>query len=191
MDVRVTLVNITAAALITQFSLTLIMLVAAVLLRTDHGHQFWLRREPMAWIILLAAMTTIGFLVFSDQFIPIWQPLFGDVPFPSVRSSTAISTIFVVDSLCTALLVSISGGSRVSAFSPIFFMVPALAIFLREPFAWVVAYLLLVSGLFSVCLLDLLESGESGSGRERLAYWFVAIACLVLTTLIGYVTRPR
>lgn len=38
----------------------------------------------LLWIILILALTTIGPLVFSDELMGVWLPLFGDAAVPSV-----------------------------------------------------------------------------------------------------------
>src|ERR1700690_1922380 len=106
--------NITAAALITQFLLIIIMFVGAMILRGIPEMPFWIERRsveasPFAWIILFLAIVTIGSLIFSVEFIAIWSPLFPGVQFPSISSQTALSIMFFLDILCIAILVASTG----------------------------------------------------------------------------------
>lgn len=195
MDASISPVNITAAAVITQLLLIVIMVVGAAILKRGEPwspvyHQATSR---FPWTILLLSIITIGALVFSKELTPIWQPLFGGAPFPGVSSSVALFLMFTLDSVCVASLVWFTGGSRQSAFGPVFFILPALAIFLREPLVKLFFYVVLVGVLFSFCLLaaDSPHGRGEGTRTDRVAYWFVAIACLLLTTFVGYLTRPR
>lgn len=205
MDATINTVNITGAALLTQFLLTIIMFVAAALVRQGEGyishnspsvHQA-VHRLP--WIILGSALITVGCLVFSDEFTTVWKPLFGgNASSPTIRSSNATLIMFVIDIACVAYLVRYTGGSRVSPFSPIYFILPGLAIFLREPYSRIVFYIVAVAVVFVLSLINsLIKYGEDfypGSYQQTeaisYAYSFVSIACLVLTTIIAYVTRP-
>lgn len=187
-------INITAAALITQFFLVIIMFVGAMILKRgeSRGSPHHADTAPLPWIILFLFIITIGFLGFSEDLIPVWRPLFGSATFPSVPTSVALLVMFTVDSVCLAVVVFLTGGSRTSAFGPMFFILPALAIFLREPLGRVLWYFGLTASLFSLCLLTPESVYRQREGRtDIVAYWVLAVLCLVLTTFVGYVTRPR
>jgi hypothetical protein len=128
-------------------------------------------------------------LLFSDEFSIVWKPLFGGTTLPVIQWSNALFIMFTMNIICVTIIVSRTGGSRYSSFSPIYFILPALAIFLREPIGRIVLYTLFVSILFTWNVVRYFESDEVG--RDSLAYWFVAIACLILATFIGYITRPQ
>jgi len=113
----------------------------------------------------------------------------GDVHTALTRWSTALLVVFLADIACCVILVMGTGGSYRSPFSPVFFILPALAFFLRESPHRIVIYTGFICASFSVSLAahDNREGGESPTD----AYWFVSIACLILSTTIGYVTRPH
>jgi hypothetical protein len=103
---------------------------------------------------------------------------------------------------CVTILVFLTGGGSESVFSPIYFIVPALAIFLREPLGRVITYLIVVSLAFTITLLrvDITESRIAPSLRinrlddskgyaDKIALWFVSISCFTFATYIGYITR--
>ncbi len=188
--------NITAAALITQFLLIIIMFVGAMILRGTPGLPFWKERRSIdashfAWIILLLAIVTIGCLIFSVEFIDIWSPLFPGVQFPSIMSQTALSVMFVLDIFCVAYLVVSTGGSQLSVFTPIFFILPALAIFLRQPYSQILIHVGLVVSMFMCTLRSKhFYIDENRSPMLTVAYIFISIACFCLTTFIAYITRP-
>lgn len=190
-------VNITAAALIAQFSLVVIMSVAAIVMWRAEGFVPFHRYDPtsssLAVVILVFALVTIGALVFSDEFSTVWAPLFGATTFPTLSWSTAILLVFTVDILCVAFVVIASGGAQGSPFTPIFFIMPALAIFLREPLWRVLWYLVTVSLGFTLALLAGRRFSWANPSERwlRFALWFVSIACFILATLVGWVTRPR
>lgn len=188
-------INITAAALITQFSIIIIMFLGATILRGGEKYLPFYRDVPRSsffgWLILSFAIVTIGSLIFSDEFSSIWKPLFGTIAFPTVRWSFALLITFTLNIICISFLVRGTGGSLVSPFSPIYFILPALAIFLREGLGRIIFYLILVSIMFSFNLIFRESLREEVGGTSRpLAYWFVSISCFILATFIGYVTRP-
>ncbi len=60
--------------------------------------------------------------------------------------------MFILNIICVTILVFLTGGGSESVFSPIYFIVPALAIFLREPLGRVITYLIAVSLAFTITL---------------------------------------
>lgn len=194
MGQTITAVNIAAAALITQFSIGCILFVGAFILRgaKEAGPVGNARTmgQSMPWIVLAFSFLTIGALFFSDPYSSLWKPLLGDLGAPSIGSARALFIAFTADILVVFWLACLSGGAD-SPFIPIFFIQPALAIFLREGLGRVVWYVILISILFTVGCSSRLIFGRNYSNRGSVAYWFVSIACFVLSTFVGYVTRPR
>ena len=195
MDQQVTKVNIAAAALITQFSIGCILSFAAFILHSgQEAKLFWEARlsRNMPWIVVGFSLLTTGALLFSEPYSSLWKPLLGDLGIPSIQSSTALLVAFLSDIVVVFWLAALTGGAS-SPFVPVFFILPALAIFLREGFVRVVWYVVLISILFSAGFVEALSSPESvqSLARRNFAYWLVSIACFVLATFIGYVTRPR
>jgi hypothetical protein len=105
--------------------------------------------------------------------------------------SIALGIVFIVDIVWITVLVSKTGGSQTSPFGPVYFLLPALAIFLREPVPRVVFYVIVIGIAFTINVFSITESGEARGGARRIpAYIFVSLACLVLGAYIGTVTRP-
>lgn len=185
-------INITGAALITQLSLIMVMFIGTLMLKESYipfSRQNY-KWHTLAWIILTLALITLGCLLFSDEFSTIWKPLFGNTSLPVIKWASALFIMFSMNIVCVALLISRTGGLRNSSFSPIYFILPALAIFLREPIERIVIYTLFISMFFTWNLVRYLWSHDTDEvPQASLAYWFVAIACLMLATYIGYITR--
>lgn len=191
MESAITPTNITGAALIAQFSILLILLMGFVILSKSSRLFFLGSVEDVnaTPIILNLALFSIGALFFSDEFSKIYSPMFGDTNLSVIKWSTAICAVFIANTIAVNRLVALTGGSMASPFTPVYFMLPALAIFLREPTGRVVFYLLLVIILFSLNFRHDSQSSKIVS-RKKLAYWFVALSCCILTTYIGFITRP-
>jgi uncharacterized membrane protein YhdT len=188
--------NITAAALITQFSIVVIISIGARILKHGGWHVPFYYKSPdpggFSWTILFFALPSIGLLVFSDQLSEVWLPLFGDISFSGVPWSIALLVMFIADILLVAYMVYNTGGSDNSPFNAVFFMLPALAIFLRESGIRIVVYLVLVGIGFSFNLYKCaIESKSVGSERRRYAHLVVSLLTFMLVTLIGYATRPK
>lgn len=189
-------INITAAALITQFSIIIIMFIGTTILRGGEKSIPFYRYVPtssfFSWLILSFALITIGSLIFCDEFSSIWRPLFDTTAFPTIRWSYSLLIMFTLNIICVSILVKGTGGSLISPFSHIYFTLPALAIFLREGFGRIIFYLVLVSVMFTYNLVYRDDLREEVGGQSRsFAYWFISISCFILATFIGYVTRPQ
>jgi len=184
--------NITAAALTTQVFLLIIMGIgAAFWYPTEDVFHGLYRRTRLAWIILTFTPLTLLPLIFSVDFAEIWRPLLGNANIPGVRSTLAIFLMFSLDIVCVAFLIGWTGGSRNSPFSAIYFILPALAIFLREPFLRITLYTSIVILFF---VAQLIMSGVPNLPTrqgDKKAFGLVSVFCVLLTTVIGYVTRPR
>jgi hypothetical protein len=187
--------NITVAALITQFSIVVIISIGAMILKSGDRYIPIFSKSParnFPWTILFFVLPTIGLLVFSDQLSEVWLPLFGDISFSGVPWSIALLVMFIADILLVTYMVYNTGGSDNSPFNAVFFMLPALAIFLRESGTRIVVYLVLVGICFSFNLYKCaIESKSVGFKLRRHAYLVVSLLSFVLVTFIGYVTRPK
>lgn len=187
--------SITAAALVMQFCLSVIISGSAFWIRRQEKKVFRFYQDPpnigrYAWILQVFALTTIGLLVFSDQFSGFWRPLSGGVSFSICSSTRALLIIFLIDIVCSALLVHLTGGSFKSPFTPVYFILPAMAFFLREPPHRVILYTSLISVFFGVGFAAPKRSPEEDVSPLG-AYAFVSLACLVLSVVIGFLTRPH
>ena len=188
--------NITGAAIFAQFSIVIIMAIgASVLRRGEKDKPFYYgkpRFSALGWKILFFCLLTIGVLLMSDEFSKLWRPVFRDPVFPSIPWRVAILVMFIFDILCVTILVWNTGGSRDSAFSPLFFLLPTLAILLREPLIQLILYMVVTIISFTVLLVWAEPIGSSRDIPKHItAYWIVSITCFILTITVGYLTGQQ
>ncbi len=180
-------IGITAGALIAQVSILAIMCIGSFLIALD-------QRDALSagFIILALTLLTVVPLMLTSGYAAIWTPLFGGSSEIGMQRSTSMGLMFVLDVVALSVLVWKSGGSLNSPFQAIYFLLPALAIFLREPVSRLVLYFLFVTTSFTFLMfLVSKRSWYDPSVRiDRVAYWFVAVACFGLAMYVGYVTRP-
>ncbi|MFH1080481.1 MAG: hypothetical protein V1766_09520 [Pseudomonadota bacterium] len=185
MDTALTPTNITGAALIAQFSILLILAAGSAILSFDNANTT--RITPF---ILVLALISFGVLFFSDEFSKLWSPLFRGTSFSGIKWSLSILLVFIANILVVSILVRFTWGSIVSPFTPVYFMLPALAIFLRESGGRIIIYLTLVILLFTLNFQNIYLNENGRSSRHIQAYWVISVACFVLITYVGYITRP-
>lgn len=182
-------VNIAGAALITQISLLGIMAIGAMIIHfVETTSQYNPRYSVLGWIILISSLLSLFFLVYSEEFSMLWKPVFRTTEPTLLLWSTSILLMFLINIACVTILVRATGGSTGSPFTPIYFILPALSIFLREGLRRILLYLAVVSILFTVNMFVFDYNREERS--KKVAPWFVSIACFALATYIGYITRP-
>lgn len=189
-------VNVVAAAFIIQFSLMLIFSFSALFLGARRKHYMGdpetTTDRGLSGIVLLFSLVTIGLLVFSDGLSNVWKPLFQDFDFSGIKWSQALFGIFILDIVWVTIMVWKTGGSVVSVCSPIYVILPALAIFLRESSSRIIIYVFLVILSYSWNLWRYNFGDDDGNkDSSKLAYWVVSVASLILTSFIGYLTRPK
>ena len=178
-----------------QFCLSTIMAVATVQIRRQERIEFHFYQDPpnigrYAWIVLTVVLATVGLLLFSDEFSSTWRPLSSDINFSFVTWRHALLGVFTLDIACTFILISLTGGSYRSPFTPIYFILPAMALFLRVEPRRVVLYSVVIGVLFVLGLNPTRRSPEEHVTPIG-AYAFVSISCLALSVLVGYLTRPH
>lgn len=178
--------NITSAALAAQFVILVMLGIAAAIVRSGEPRDS--DSDHFPWSILAVALITIGALMFTDPQSKLWKPLFSPANFEGIQWSTGLMIAFTFDLVLIALLVTSTYGSYASPFSPAYFLIPVLAIFLREPVGRVIFYSALVAVLFTIGIGRGLYGERQG---YRLAYWFVSVGSFTLATVIGLITRPR
>ena len=187
MNDAITPTNITAAALVMQILLVSIIYIGIrILMAQNRELSSRSLRWHLGWMVTLT-LVTVALLLFSDSLAGVWKPLFGQTYFPLVGSSRALLWVLLIDIGCTAWIVLQTGGSHRSPFTTIYFMLPPIAIFLREHTGRVIVYTFLVAFLFSVGM----EEQPSEEMNVKAAYWFVSVASFCLTTFIGFITRPH
>jgi len=186
--------NITGAAVFAQFSIVVIMSVgAAIIHKGEHKKPSYYgkpRFSSLAWTILLFALITIGCLLLSDEFAKLWLPLIHNASTPTMPWRVAIFVMFVLDIFCVTILVRLTGGSRNSAFSPLYFLLPTLSILLREPPLRLLIYVSLTIFFFTILLFWFIPVAEE-KPKYTVAYWLVSMACFLLATAVGYIARSQ
>lgn len=189
--------NITAAAVLAQFLILTIMVITSAIM--GRLMELWVpfyrrNRQTGSYSLVLLVLTviTLGAFFFSDVFVSLWSPLFGNYRIPYISWSSAITVFFLMNIGCITLLVVTSGGARLSPFTPLYGVMPVLAIFLREPVAWIIGYVAFCMATFTFALVvgSHSERAEDGVRRHPFAFWFVTVATVGLATVIGIVTRP-
>lgn len=189
----ITTTTLASGALIAQALVLGILGIAVLILRE---RSYFTYRDPNAHfpvVALVIVFLTLGPLLLSEGLTALWRPLLGTFRPVTVAHHTATLIIFVVDILCIAYLVAHTGGSQNSPFQAMFFLMPTLAIFLREPVASLLTYVALVATSFSFLLvwLPALDYTPYSGAKHRLAYWFVSLASCFVAVFIGYYTSPR
>ncbi len=188
-------INLTAAFVVTQILLLFIVLIGLYVLglgeRKRSSLSFLPRRAAYLTTVFAGfSLITIGALVFSDDILGASVTVFGDLRFPSLTREAAFLVVFVLDLAGAALLVLLTGGPRSSAFSAVLFVLPALAIFLREPPGRFLSYTFGAAIAFVVAEAGRPRFGDQENNKEGIAFHVVALACLALSTMVGYATRP-
>lgn len=188
--------NITAAAVVMQFCLSAIIFVGAlwVIRQEKKFDRFYPDRPNIgryAAFLIAFSLISIGLLIFSDQFSGFWKPLSGEVSFSFVVWSRALLLVFCLNIICAAVLVQVTGGSYRSPFTAIYFILPALALFLRESPQRIVFYALTVSVLFVLGIIMRSQGPELDENTYMGAYGLVSVGCLMLSVVIGFITRAH
>jgi hypothetical protein len=179
--------SIIAAALIAQVSIVAIMAVASLLVSVGERD----RTGALSYFVLFVALVTIVPLMFTRGYSATWGPLLGLGSDQGLQRSMSMLILFLVDIFAVHALVWLTGGSRQSPYQAIYFLLPALAIFLREPPTHLLWYLLLVTVSYTYLMFGRAAQDYRGDVLvDRIACWFTAVACFVLATYIGYLTRP-
>ena len=188
MEHPVSELNIAATALLAQFLILIILTLGAAIASRDKEEGYYgFRVIPT---ILLLALATLGILLFSTEISTFWRPLVANPTIPTLSTSWAVPAVFMLNIFSVSKLVARTGGGMLSSFVPVYFMIPALAIFLRSPRVLVVVYLALVIILFSI---NVFRSARQVtiSVHSRFAFLVISIACFALTTLIGIIVQPN
>ena len=138
-------------------------------------------------IIVVTLLLNLTVLVETRAFYVVWSPILGDVSLPTVSDSHGLMMSFCIDLIAVTLLMLYTGGSKESPFTSVLFLIPALAIFLREPPLHFFAYAAYASLVYCWSLI-IGVTGRGSSGHS--AHGWVNLLCLGLTMLTGYITRP-
>ncbi len=192
-----TALNLTSAFFVTQFLLLVIVFAGVLVLRAGEGSFSAFSENPrlatkhFPSFLLGFALVTLACLVFSQDFVLLSKPVFGDIEFPALSRSDAFLIVFTLNIFGAGVLMHATGGAKESPFAAVLFALPALAIFLREPPSRYFAY----TGFAVVLFLAFQRPRGFGAAvlenpRHQTAFNVVTLGVLALSTLVGYVTRP-
>lgn len=184
-------INVVGATIVIQVCLLIIMAVG-VLLCSHTGR--W-QRPPYASLLFLALISMLA-ISFSDDFYAVWSPMLGDAELFSIGRGDSFLLVFMLDMIIASWLIFRTGGSDKSPFTGILFLIPSLAIFLRETpqrfFLYAIAATLMYVSLSTVRKRSLNPAFAFQGGSESpLPSWWVNISSLGLSMYIGYITRPE
>jgi hypothetical protein len=161
-------------------------------------------RSPGIYIFLFFSFVVcLLLLVFTDEVYAIWKPMVRDLYVPTLPRASGKLLAFSLNYLTVAFLILYTG-RRNSPLMPILFLLPTVSIFLRD----LPSITLVYGGLSAVYYLAL--SCQGGGKLPRFmappepllpsmamdradgygAHRIVAILCLAITLIIGYITRP-
>lgn len=142
--------------------------------------------------VILAIFSIIAVALSADYY-PVWSPLLGDIRLPTLDRSNAFMLVFILDIGAAICLIQWTGGARASPFTSILFLIPALAIFLREPPMKFLTYAAIVSVYYYFACKDQTRSNVPmgwSEDRSLQSHRVVNLGCLALAMLTGYITRP-
>lgn len=180
-------ISLTAAALATQVVLLAIVFVATLSTTQDAWYTSRPRARP--WnVFAVYSLSSIAPVAFSSEIVGASGNMIGAVEFAGIALSTSMLAVFLINIVFVGYLTLLTGGTRHSHFTPVLLTLPALSIFLRLTFQQIGLYVFLISVALALGFAaEARRDEESSSGAS---YWFIAVACLILTTGVGYVTRP-
>ena len=144
-------------------------------------------------LILGMTLFTLVPLLLSHGFAPAWRPLVGTLAPSAISDGWTMLIVLVVDILGLSVLVAATGGSQQSPFQAVYFLLPTLALFLRQSPTRVLVTATVVFVSFSVLMGPRHFHNGHGYGGDRhnaISYWFVSMASLAVAVYIGLATTP-
>jgi hypothetical protein len=180
---------IVLATIIMQASVLLIVYIGARILKIDEPppEPGCAPKTPLIFELTAAlAIVSIIFIGLTDTLSGLWRPIADTMPFRGIPWEGVLLTIWIVDIFLLAGLTWHTWGSHLSPFSSLYFVFPTIALFLHEPRQRVILYTGLVIALYSITST---KKPEEEIQTTRLCFWFVTVACFVLTTGMGIMTR--
>lgn len=186
-------VNVAGATIVVQVCLLTIIAIAILVENETEIESRRDRKQRAYGLTVVLAILTIIAVALSADFYQVWSPLMGDVQLPTFGRSGAFLFVFLLDIIATIMLITWTGGSRSSPFTSMLFLIPALAIFLREPPWKFLTYAGIVGIYYFFTCVDRgrhrMPLGWTADGSLQ-SHRVVNIGCLALAMLTGYITRP-
>ena len=189
-------INVAGATFLVQFCILAIMIIGIYMANSaldaiDTSKHIGHNKNNLAPIrltsVLMGFLLTFPALFISESFFKIWGPLFQGIGISTISTHAAVFFVFIVNLIIITYLIWLSGGVQSSPFTAVLFMLPALAIFLRLQ-SYVFIICTVYAALAYLIILYLHEDRARLKGRHANAV--VNTLCLVLTALIGFITRP-
>ncbi|MFZ6731194.1 hypothetical protein ACO0LG_04640 [Undibacterium sp. Ji42W] len=185
--------SIAGATIIMQVFLLIIIFLGISGYREDRHSQEGSIKAPAFGLGLVLAILTIFIIGISEEFYKVWGALMGDLSVPTINQSLAMMFVFLLDITITIFLIVLTGGTRSSPFTSVLFLIPSLAIFLRESPSKFLSYTAIIGVFYWLtCRANYRDPTRLSYGidDELAPYRTVNIGCLILGTVIGYITRP-
>ncbi len=189
-ETAVNTVNLTAAALVTQLLLLVILAIGIGMFPRD---RFWDYPEEInlwPWFGVLSLLT-LGPLILCEDMTNLSKAIFGQANLGIFAHGFAKLLMFLGNVLLLTVLIAKTGGARFSPFAAAMLVLPTLAIVLRESYGRVILYVVLVS----LSLFVTSPFSPRGKSADPEATWasmmFVTIFCMLLSAFVSYVTAPR
>src|SRR5262245_49184663 len=159
----------------------LIHQASRILYRTDYDY------ARVGWLALFAGITGLLALVFADKPSGLWGSLLGSAPLAGWSVTTGVSWAIGIDLACVAYIIWFTGGAKHSPFKELYFFLPVIAIFLRQPLRFVVGLSLSVAASFVVTLILHAEPPAIPyfQGRLSLVYGLVTMLSFMVMSIIG------
>lgn len=193
--------TLAGASIVIQIFLLLISYVALILLSKSYAGREVTRRSYstlVAWILI-----TLVLLLMGEDLYATWEAILGSISLPTVPRNYSYLAVFFIDIIFVTILILRTGGTKNSPFTSILFLLPTLAIFLREPTGRFLSYAITVGIVYAALLrkrlyvpiadFDRSEYDGPSKSDQAIEDWatiWTNISCLVLATLVGYITRP-
>jgi hypothetical protein len=133
----------------------------------------------VGWLLLTLVLLMVG----EDQYA-IWGPILGAIVLPTVPRDYSFLVVFVLDIIFVSVLIIRTGGSKRSPFTSRFLFYSILV---------GTTYVLILRRSMKVTDADFDRSEYAAPSRadeqvdDRATIW-TNVSCLVLATLIGYIT---
>lgn len=194
--------TLAAASLVIQLCVLVISLVTLVVLMRSR----LMRQSGQIAMVLWGvwALSAIFVVVVGEDFYATWGPILGTFTLPTISREGSFQAVFVLDIIFTSVLITGTGGAKRSPFTSVLLLLPTLAIFLREPAYRFLTYTALVAVLYVALLKvghrewqypqyaegDFRSVSKQEEAVDNAATIWANIMCLMLATLIGYITRP-
>lgn len=162
-------------------------------------------KSPGIYIFLFFSfVTSLLLLTFTDEVYTVWKPMIRDLYVPTLARLWGKTLVFFANYLTAAILILFTG-RRNSPLMPILFLLPTVSIFLRDLPSVTLVYGAL-SAMYYLALSfqgdgklprfiappapllpSMMNIHEEGYNAHRV----VALLCLAITLIIGYITRQE